>query len=199
VTDRIVAVLAGPAPDLLAGLVTAMLEDVVDLVTDTPQVTPALAVPAGHDVAAQALTWPGTPVVSVPAQPTVGQVLAAAARADAPAVAVVAPDVPDLPTLLLGKLFSALAGPSGAAAAVCAAVDGGLVAVSANLPLAGWVVDLQVRLDDRDALAVLQQAAPPGGLRLGPGWHRVRAAADLATLDPGLEGWEATRAYLASH
>jgi len=29
-----------------------------------------------------------------------------------------------------------------------------------------------------------------------PGWRRQRGPADLAALDPGLEGWEATRRLL---
>jgi hypothetical protein len=31
-----------------------------------------------------------------------------------------------------------------------------------------------------------------------PGWHRVRTSADLDRLDPGLEGWENTRAVLGA-
>jgi hypothetical protein len=29
-----------------------------------------------------------------------------------------------------------------------------------------------------------------------PGWHRLRGPDDLARLDPGLEGWDATRNLL---
>jgi hypothetical protein len=29
------------------------------------------------------------------------------------------------------------------------------------------------------------------------GWHRLRTPADVASLDPGLEGWETTRALLS--
>ena len=32
---------------------------------------------------------------------------------------------------------------------------------------------------------------------LAPDWHRLRTPADLRRLDPGLEGWEETRALLA--
>jgi hypothetical protein len=31
---------------------------------------------------------------------------------------------------------------------------------------------------------------------LTPSWRRLRSRADLAALDPDLEGWEATRALL---
>jgi hypothetical protein len=33
----------------------------------------------------------------------------------------------------------------------------------------------------------------------GPGWHRLRTPDDLRLLDPGLEGWENTRALLEGH
>jgi hypothetical protein len=31
-----------------------------------------------------------------------------------------------------------------------------------------------------------------------PGWHRLRTPADLTRLDPGLEGWDNTRALLSA-
>jgi len=31
-----------------------------------------------------------------------------------------------------------------------------------------------------------------------PGWHRLRSVEDLSRLDPGLEGWQATRGLLRS-
>jgi hypothetical protein len=65
------------------------------------------------------------------------------------------------------------------------------------VPLAGWLPD-DVRLDDPGALARLRAAAPPRALTVGPGWRRVRAPVDVQRLDPGLEGWDATRAYLAT-
>jgi hypothetical protein len=196
VTDRVVAVLARPAPALPAGLVTAMLEDVVDLVTDTPMVDAALAVADGYDIAGLGLTWPGTLVVDVAADPAAAEVIDAVSTPAVTAIAVVAADVPDLPTLLLGKLFSALAGPHGASVAVCPAEEGGLVALAATLPVVDWLRDLRLRLDDLDAVASARAAAPPRGLSVGPGWRRVRSPADLNYLDPGLEGWETTRAYL---
>jgi hypothetical protein len=194
--DRVVAVFARPPASLPTALASAMLEDVVDLVTETPLVDAALAVAEGYDVASQALTWPGTPVLAVSAEATAAEILAAASAPRVLAVAVVAPDVPDLPTLLLGKLFSALAGARGAAVAVCPAEGGGLVALAANLPLVPWLAACQVRLDDADALEALRQAAPLTQLSVGPGWRRVREPADVAGLDAGLEGWDATRAYL---
>jgi hypothetical protein len=197
-SERVVAVLARPSASLPAALASALLEDVIDLVADTPLVDPALVVALGYDVALRSLTWPGTPVIALAADPTIAAVLRAIPTHEAVAVAVLAPDVPDLPTLLLGKLFSALAGLRGAAVAVCPATAGGLVAVAANLPVAQWLAECEARLDDIDALETIRRAAPPRALSTGPGWRRVRAAADVVHLDPGLEGWDATRAYLQS-
>lgn len=194
-TGRVVAVLASPGR-LAPELSRAMLEDVIDLVTTTPQVTIALAVPAGADQAARELVWPNTPVIDVPDAAPIATVLGALQTDDVTAAAVVAPDVPDLPGLLLGKLFSAIAGVRSPAVAVCPATDAGLVAAAARLPLPEWLLDTGVTLDDADGLDRLSAAAPRGGLNVGPGWHRIRNSEDLRQLDPGLDGWEATRAHL---
>jgi len=82
--------------------------------------------------------------------------------------------------------------------AACPAQSGGLVALAARLPPARWVVEAAVGLDTPDALDRLARAAPSRrSLSVGPGWHRLRAPGDLSVLDPGLEGWEATRALLS--
>ena len=105
----------------------------------------------------------------------------------------VAYDAPDLPGLLIGKLFRAL---STADIAVCPAEDGSQVALGVNLPIANWLTDsLDLSLDL--TLAELDQAKPRRhAVAVGPGWHRLRSPADLARLDPGLEGWDATRSIL---
>jgi hypothetical protein len=192
---RVLAVLATRNDALPPGLADAMLTDVVDMVTDTEHVDAAIAVPAGRQLATG--SWPGVAAVGVPADPTLAAVLQEVARSDSTAVAVVVADAPDLPPLLLGKLFSAMAGPRGAAVAVCPAEDGGLVAIAAMVPLVPWLTQLSLRVDDRDALDALRAAAPLAELSVGPGWHRIREPADLTRLDPGLEGWEATRAQLS--
>lgn len=195
--DRVVAVVV-PADDASdAELTMALLEDVADLVADTPQVKGALAVPPGAAARADAVAWPDTIVVEVAANAELAELLQEVSGLATSAVAVVAADVPDLPTLLLGKLFSALAGPPALELAVCPAEDGGLVA--AATPVGGppdWLAVTGVRLDDHDALEQIQRAAPRRSLAVGPGWHRVRSRADLEMLDPGLEGWDATRALL---
>jgi glycosyltransferase A (GT-A) superfamily protein (DUF2064 family) len=189
-TGRVVAVLAATGSDALS---LAMLEDVVDLVEAMREVQAALAVPGDAPPAVTDVTWPGMPVVSVPAGARVSAVLDTLPAVGADEGGVVCADAPDLPALLLGKLHSAL---TGAEVAVCPADGGGLVALAARLPVPGWLAAADVRLDDAKALAVLRAAAPRRALHVGPGWHRIRTTEDQARLDPGLEGWDATRALL---
>ena len=190
-TDRVVGVWAHAAGDDDT-LTAAMLEDCVDLVAEMQAVRGALLAAADRYEAATAAAWPDMPVREVRAGPTAADLLDELARLGATEAAVLPADVPDLPALLLGKLFSAL---TSAEVAVCPAAGGGLVAVAARLPLPAWVRDVMPTFDAADVLERLRSAAPPRALHVGPGWHRVRASADVAGLDPGLEGWEATRAW----
>ena len=194
VTRRVVAVHATQsiAPDSLAG---AMLEDVVDLVAEMSQVAGALVVNAPAEAAARAVAWPSMPV-HVVAAADIGSGLRALADDGADEGALVAADAPELPALLVGKLFSAL---TTVEVAVCPAEGGELVALAARLPAAEWLRALDLSLDASNALDQLRAAAPRRGLQIGSGWHRVRTPDDIAKLDPGLEGWEATRAWLATH
>jgi hypothetical protein len=174
-----------------------MLEDTYDMVAGLDLVTPALILNRGEWPAAESVTWPGTPVLPAAA---LSDAFARLQALGADQAAIVAADAPDLPPLLIGKLFRAL---GHAHAAVCPAADGGLVAVAVPLPAPEWLRDFATYADFGlfdlpDAFARLRAAAPrPGLVQTGPGWHRLRAAADLAFLDPGLEGWESTRALLA--
>jgi hypothetical protein len=205
VTRRLVAVLAGSAAFPAGELRMAMVEDVYETVAGLELVEPALVVVHGDpDADALAdLTWPGTAVIGVTATgPLLPSALAGlealaarAASADGGQVTVVAGDAPDLPGLLVGKLHRAL---GSAEVAVLPAAGGGLVALATRLSVPSWVAGAGVELDTVDAVARLRAAAPRRtAVSVGPGWHRVRSAADLATLDPGLEGWEVTRAVLA--
>lgn len=171
----------------------AVTEDTYEVIADLELVTPAV-----HRSVAD-LTWPGTVLFDAT---TPRSIFAELQGLGAGQAAIVAPDAPDLPGLLVGKLFRAL---GRAEAAVCAAAGGGLVALAAALPLAPWLEDLlgdrefdtPAALDTPDALDLLRAAAPgPGAVRTGPGWHRLRAPGDITLLDPGLEGWENTRALL---
>jgi hypothetical protein len=187
---RVVAVQAAPAADPLA---LAMLEDVVDLVEAMQAVDAALAIPEGAADAITDVTWPGMPVVQVAADPTACDVLDALAAIGADEGGLVCADAPDLPALLLGKLHSAL---TSAEVAVCPADDGRLVALAARLPVPDWLRASGVTVDDTDAVRRLRTQAPRRALHVGPGWHRIRGPQDRALLDPGLEGWDATRVVL---
>jgi hypothetical protein len=192
--QRAVAVSVGRSPGLPEGLAAAMLSDVVDLVTSTPQIAAVVLTPSARLELAKTALWPGTPLVEVADDASVGALLAAVPATGMVAVAVIVADAPDLPRLLLGKLFRAVSGRVDVA--VCPADPHGLVAIAATLPLPTWLLDSSARLDDPDALETLHAAAPPRGLSITPGWHRVRTVADTGRLDPGLEGWDATRLAL---
>ena len=171
----------------------ALTEDTYELLADLAQVEVAVAVVAGEEASVAAvreLTWPGTPVYAVPGD---NPVLTAIEQAGpAAAVVAVSHDVPDLPGLLIGKLFRAL---GSADIAVTPATDGSLAAIGVNLPIAPWVQELAPTFDT--TLPELEAAKPRRhAVAIGPGWHRLRSAADLAQLDPGLEGWDATRSLL---
>ncbi|MWK33752.1 hypothetical protein GEV43_06625 [Actinomadura sp. J1-007] len=178
----------------------ALLEDTCEVAAGLELVTPALVLDPPDQPDAEAVTWPGTAIVR---EPTLAGAFAALHALGAEEAALLAPDAPDLPPLLVGKLFRALGGAPAAACQAESAAGGvpdGLVALAARLPLPGWLATAleTVTLDTPDALARLRAAAPrPGQVPQGPGWHRLRTRADLRFLDPGLEGWETTRAVLS--
>ncbi|MCW2898416.1 MAG: hypothetical protein JWO67_681 [Streptosporangiaceae bacterium] len=201
-TARHVAVLSfGPQRPAPAGVDEeefrlALLEDTYEVVAGLEFVTPALVVGPGGDPGAEAVTWPGTAIVRAA---TLGEAFAALEELGADQAALVAADAPDLPSLLIGKLLRAL---GSAPAAATPAAEGGLVALAACLPLPEWLSAAlaSVDLDTEDGLTRLRDAAPRAGLvPTGPGWHRLRTPADVAYLDPGLEGWDNTRGLLAGH
>lgn len=196
-TARFVAVLAGgevaapPGADP-AEFRLAMLEDTYEVVAGLEFVTPVLALTGddiGDDAQAEAITWPGTKVVRAAGLRPLLDVLAGLGAEEA---AVIAHDAPDLPSLLIGKLFRGLGGGE---IAICPARGGGLVALATRLPAPHWLGAID--LDTPDAPSRLRAAAGrPGAVRSGPGWHRLRTSADLSHLDPGLEGWDNTRLLL---
>lgn len=188
----------------------AMVEDVYETVAALELIEPALVVTAGDPAAAalEAITWPGTAVHTIAQavsegrddpQPGTVRALRLLEATGAEQVTLVSGDAPDLPGLLIGKLHRALGSCD---VALLPSADGGLVAVAVRTPVADWVLavdDLERRLDidAGDAIARLQARAPRRtAVSIGPGWHRVRAPADLARLDSGLEGWEVTRELL---
>jgi hypothetical protein len=168
----------------------ALAEDVVDLIASLAAADAAIAVAEADRDLASAVAWPKMPeyVLRVP---TVTAALAAAAADGYDQAAVLAADAPDLPGMLVGKLLQPL---STRLAAVAPATGGGLLGVAARLPVPEWFPDLDL---DGAAPADLRGAAPRRALVAETqGWHRLRGPADLARLDPGLEGWPATRLLL---
>ncbi|HET7531358.1 MAG TPA: hypothetical protein VFJ98_10405 [Mycobacteriales bacterium] len=196
--DAPAAPAAGLAPPGVddAALALAMVEDVVDLVSGMREVEAALVLAPGFE-AARDTVWPGMPVCEMSAGFTLVDALDALAELGADEGTVVAGDAPDLPPLLLGKLHSAL---TAAQVAVCPADGGGLVALAARLPVPAWLREAanQVDPDNEKILPALGRVAPRSALNVGSGWHRIRRPEDVVRLDPGLEGWEATRALLSS-
>ncbi|GIJ10390.1 hypothetical protein ACFFMR_08450 [Micromonospora andamanensis] len=197
---------------------TALAEDVVDLLAMLNEVDTAVAVTRADRWLADAVIWPGTTVYEV-AEPTPNAVFAAltgaresdgTAGTDRPSgavpggdpatseryeqVAVVAGDAPDLPGLTVGKLLRPL---TSRPVAVAPAEGGlpGLLGVAARLPVPSWLPPLDM---DATVPAAVRAAAPrPGDLAVTPSWHRLRGPADLARLDPALDGWEHTRSLLS--
>jgi hypothetical protein len=182
-----------PPPGIAPGPWRAALaEDVADLLANLAEVSPVVAAAPADQRLAASVVWPGTPVLSI-AEARPVQALAAAAEAGYTDAVVVAADVPDLPAMHLGKLFRALGSHP---VAVAPAVGGGCVALASRLPVPDWLVEADPTLDHAD-IESLRAVAPAARSVAGtPGWHRLREPVDIMLLDPGLEGWEATRALL---
>jgi hypothetical protein len=172
-----------------------MVEDVYEMVASLEQVEPVLVIPEGLPADHLSdLTWPGTAVVRVPAQSASPDILIALAELGADELALIVGDAPDLPPLLVGKLYRGL---GSAEVALLPASGGGLVALATRCPPPPWLVRCGAGLDVQAAQALVQHAAPRrSAVSVGPGWHRVRERDDLQLLDPGLEGWDVTQAAL---
>ena len=179
----------------------ALLEDVLEVLVEIPSVEVVLVCCEATRADAEAVVWPTVPVLElVPSRGTgavddLAVALATAAATDAEEITLVAPDAPDLPPLLLGKLVRALSAPLPPSLAVVPARGGALVALALRPPAAGWLG--AVHLDDPDGLVRLRAGAPtPAALAVVPGWHRLAGRGDAGALDPRQEGWERTRALL---
>ncbi|MBT2231036.1 DUF2064 domain-containing protein [Nonomuraea sp. NEAU-A123] len=163
----------------------AMAEDTYEMVAGLELVTPVLvtSVPGLDEI-----VWPGTEVIMIDEDEPLKAVMGRFAGDQA---VVIGADAPDLPPLLVGKLFREL---GRAQITLCPAEDGGAVALACGLPMPGWAGP---DLDDPDPVTTLRAQAP--GRRMvatGPGWHRLRTPEDVTRLDPGLEGWDNLRALL---
>jgi hypothetical protein len=168
----------------------AMAEDVVDLLARLAQAEPAIAATPADRALAEEIAWPGMRIYEVPF-PTVRPVLEAAAADGFDQAAVIAADAPDLPGMILGKLLRPL---ESKAVAVAAGGPSGLLGVATSLPAPSWLADHD--LDTASAMLLRRNAPNPGDVSSTPEWRRLRGPAELASLDPALEGWENTRALL---
>ena len=170
----------------------AMVEDVAEILHEIPRVDSTVVSPPELVPSVRDLTWPDVPVVALASPGVPGALRVAAERRYQQAVVVTA-DAPDLPQLVLAKVFQAL---DRWPVAVAPADDGGAVAIGAALPAPAWLAGAD--LDESSPVSQLRAAAgDPSRVRVTPGWHRLRSASDVHRLDPGLEGWESTRAVLA--
>lgn len=165
----------------------AVAEDTYEMVAGLEIVTPVLitSVPGLDEI-----VWPGTQVITIEDDEPLKNILK---HLEGDQVAVVNADAPDLPPLLVGKLFREL---GRAEITICPAEGGGAVAMACALPIPDWA---DPDLDDADIVATLRAGAP--GRRMiatTPGWHRLRTRQDVERLDPGLEGWDNTRALLTA-
>jgi len=178
------------APDGIdpAGFAAACLLDSYEVVADLIGVTSGIAGPRS----VTEMLWPGAlhlaTDISVPAM---ARQLSEAAEE----LVVLPADVPDLPGLVLAKLFKVLHRTD---IAVAPEQGGsGCVAIGISLPLADWIPQDAFDLD-QNPFARLSAIAPRRSrCTLTPTWHRLRTPADVAQLDPNLEGWEETRALLS--
>jgi hypothetical protein len=104
-------------------------------------------------------------------------------------------DVPDLPGLVLAKIFRVLHRLD---LVVAPQRNGmGCVAIGIALPPRDWLTEDLLDLERNPAAQLPSGRAERRRWTLAPAWHRLRRPDDLAYLDPGLEGWEQTRALLA--
>jgi hypothetical protein len=168
----------------------ACLLDSYEVLADLIEVRSGIAGPTS----VADLLWPGAmhlpPDITVP---TMAQLLSE----QADELVVVPADVPDLPGLVLAKLFKVLHRTDIAIAPE--RIGTGCVAIGMSLPLADWIPEDAFDLD-RNPFTRLTTIAPRRSrCTLTPSWHRLRTPVDVQRLDPGLEGWEETRALLATH
>ncbi|MEQ4303313.1 hypothetical protein ABNF97_18320 [Plantactinospora sp. B6F1] len=171
---------------------SALAEDVVDLLATLAEVEPAIAATAPDRPLADAIAWPGMPVYELP-ENRVGAALHAAARDGYDQAAALVSDVPDLPGLILGKLLRPLTSRP-VAVAPATNPGPGLLGLAARLPAPEWLPELD--LDTADVDLVRAAAPRPAEVAVAPGWRRLRTPADVATLDPAVEGWDSTRILL---
>ena len=187
---RLAVVVAGyaavPPPGVPgAAFAAAALADTYEVLADLDGITAGIAGAPEH----ADLLWPGSLLL-----PGTGMRDIAAAADGFDALVLVPADVPDLPQLVVAKMFKALI-----RAQVCLAPErggNGLAGLGIALPWPDWLPD-DLGLDD-DPYPALAARVPDRRLLVrSADWHRLRTPAATDRLDPGLEGWDETRALLS--
>jgi len=169
-----------------AALGPAALADTYEVLADLVGVSSGVA---GPPELAE-LLWPGSVAL-----PDLGPLaLAELVSGQWDELVVVPGDVPDLPGLVLAKVFKVLHRTDLVVAPERG--GGGCVAVGIRLPVADWLQGQDVDLDADPYQRLLAAAPSRACCARAPDWHRLRGPAGLRRLDPGLEGWEETRALL---
>jgi hypothetical protein len=165
----------------------AALADTYEVVADLVDVRSGIA----GDASVADLLWPGALQL-----PDLGAVeLAQRLAPDVDELVLVPGDAPDLPALVLAKVFKVLHRTD---VAVAPERGGpGCVALGLRLPLAPWLRGEVLDLDQDPSERLLARAPRRAACQRTPDWHRLRTPAAVLRLDPGLEGWEETRVLLA--
>jgi hypothetical protein len=178
---------AAPAGTDPVSLARAALADTYEVLADLVGVTSGIA--GGPEVAE--LLWPGA--LHLPELPLTALAHRLAGEVDE--LVLVPGDVPDLPGLVLAKVFKVLHRTD---VAVAPERGGpGCVVLGLRLPLASWLEDEALDLDDDPYERLMARAPRRAACQRTPDWHRLRTGEALGRLDPGLEGWEETRLLLA--
>jgi hypothetical protein len=177
------------APDGIdpAAFAATCLLDSYEVVADLIGVTSGIAGPPS----VAEMLWPGAlhlpSDISVPA-------MARQLSEEADELVVLPADLPDLPGLVLAKLFKVLHRTDIGIAPERSGT--GCAAIGVALPLADWIPEDAFDLDNNPFTRLSAIAPRRSRCTLAPAWHRLRTPADVARLDPGLEGWEETRTLL---
>jgi len=178
------------APDGIdpAAFAAACLLDSYEVVADLIGVTSGIAGPPS----VAEMLWPGALHL---ATDTTVPVMAQQLSETADELVLLPADLPDLPGLVLAKLFKVLHRTDIAIAPERS--GNGCAAIGVSLPLADWIPEDAFDLDDNPFVRLSAIAPRRSRWALAPAWHRLRMPTDVSRLDPGLEGWEETRTLLA--
>lgn len=179
----------GTDPDAFA---TAALADTYEVLAELVDVTAGVV--GGPTATVAELLWPTD--LQLPELAPV-EVVEHLHRQD-PVVAqcvLVPADAPDLPGLVLAKVFRAL-GRADVVLAPARGEPGRLVALGVRVPWPVWV-PRDLGCDDVDAEPLTALAPRRTAVAVGPDWHRLTAPGQTDRLDPGLEGWDNVRAVLS--